>query len=104
MGPFIKVQTQRKTILYAYSFGKAKGESNTAAATKIRLEMVWAEELLRTWQFILLRSLKHVRPTHCSAHDLKTYMKPYNACPKKRKPDKDAPQWSQFPTRQGNRP
>lgn len=82
MGPFIKVQTQRKTILYAYSFGKAKGESNTAAATKIRLEMVWAEELLRTWQFILLRSLKHVRPTHCSAHDLKTYMKPYNACPK----------------------
>lgn len=82
MGPFIKVQTQRKTTLYAYSFGKAKGESNTVVVTKIRLEMVWAEELLRTWQFILLRSCKHVRPTHCSAHDLKTYMKSYNACPK----------------------
>lgn len=103
MGPFIKVQTQRKTTLHAYSLGKAKRERDTVPDTKIRLEMVWAEELLRTWQFILLRSLKHVRPTHCSAHDLKTYMKPYNACLKKQKSDKDAPQWSQFPT-QGNRP
>lgn len=41
-------------------------------------------------------------PTHCSAHNFKTYMKPYSACIKKKnqKSDKDAPQWSQLPTQE----
>lgn len=67
--------------------------------------MIRTEELWGIWQFILLIFLKHVRPTHCFAHHLKTDTKPYNVCKKKKKKnprnlDKDAPQWSQFQTQE----